>query len=120
MKENGKRVWEMVKVNILGLMAVTMMESGFKTKHMAKVNLYMSMEMSMKENGWTIWQMEKVFICIVEEQSMRENGKMIYKTDKGLKLGLIMLAMKEAISTARKMDTELFCSQIKVDTPESF
>lgn len=47
---------------------------------------------------------------------MRENGKMIYKTDKVLKLGLIMLAMKEVISTARKMDTGLFCLQIKVDT----
>lgn len=41
----------MVKVNILGLMAVTMMENGFKTKHMVKENLYMLMEMSMKENG---------------------------------------------------------------------
>jgi len=45
---------------------------------------------------------------------------MIYKTDRVLKLGLIMLAMKEAISTARKMDKELFCLLIKVDTLESF
>jgi len=87
---------------------------------MAKENLYMLMEMSMKENGWTTWQTEKVFICILEEQNTRENGKMIYKTDRVLKLGLIMLAMKEAISTARKMDKELFCLLIKVDTLESF
>jgi len=44
---------------------------------------------------------------------------MIYKTDRVLKLGLIMLAMKEAISTARKMDMELFFLLIKVDILEN-
>lgn len=66
-----------------------------------------------------IWQTEKVFICILEEQNTRENGKMISKTDRVLKLGLITLAMKEAISTARKMDKEHFCSPIKANTLES-
>ena len=74
----------------------------------------------MKENGKIIKQMDMDIINISQENIMMEIGKMINKMEKGKKLGLMVLLMKEIMSQGKEMVMVFLNGLMEVNMKEIF
>jgi hypothetical protein len=84
-----------------GRMEVNMRATGKMIKQMIKEDLFMLTEMFTKVTGTMIKLKEEVPMNIWMEQNMLETGKKIGKMAMVLRLGQIMLNMKETMSLER-------------------
>jgi len=103
-RASGSTSKETVTACRSGLMALAMREIGAMVRLMAVVLYIMPTEMSTRENGSMIKLTVKEHTLTQTERSMLVTGRTTSSMDSDLRLGQMVLSMKESTTRARKME----------------